>query len=175
MPEETTGQEATSDNTEGTTFDFETWLSEQPDTVRGGYENHTAKLKRALEEERSQRKEFTKQLRELTGKAEEGSEAKKALDAMSSRAEQAEQRAAFYESAGRPEIGCTNPKAAFLVAQAEGLFTRSGEPDWTAIKTQVPEFFTRKVPPGNAGNGHNAPAAPAADMNAFIRTAAGRG
>ena len=75
--------------------------------------------------------------------------------------EQAEQRASFYEEAGRPEIGCSNPRAAFLVASAEGLFTKRGDPDWPAIKAAAPELFGRKTPPGNAGTGSNAPPAQA--------------
>lgn len=178
MPEQEQAQAQAQTDTNpesGATFDFDAWLGEQPDHVRSGLESHTSGLKSALEQERQQRKEFSKQLRELSSKAEAGSEAQKALGEMSSRLEQAEQRAAFYEQAGKPEIGCTNSRAAFLVAQAENLFTRTGEPDWSAIRAAVPEFFTRKTPPGNAGNGASAPPAPVADMNTFIRRAAGRG
>lgn len=153
-------------------FNFETWLREQPEQVRTGYETHTSGLKSALDKERDERKEFTRQLRELSSKAEEGSEAKKALGEMSSKLEQAEQRAAFYEEAGKPEIGCSNPKAAFLVASAEGLFSKRGEPDWTAIKAAAPELFARKVAPGNAGNGTQAPPVTQGDMNTWIRSAA---
>ena len=70
------------------------------------------------------------------------------LSEMSTRAEQAEQRAAFYEEAGRPEIGCSNPKAAYLIAASEGLFTKRGDPDWPAIKAAAPELFGRKTDTG---------------------------
>lgn len=171
MPDET--QEAGTENIE---FSFDSWLGAQPEHVRKGYETHTAGLRSALETERTQRKEFASQLKGLSAKAEKGSEAERALGEMSSRVEQAEQRAAFYEEAGKPEIACTNPKAAFLVASAEGLFKRSGEPDWNAIKQAAPELFgQRKTPPGNAGSGNGSPPAQKGDMNAFIRAAAGRG
>lgn len=173
MPDETTTETTDSGQPE---FNFEAWLGEQPEHVRRGYEGHTTGLKSALETERNQRKEFSKQLRELSAKAEEGSEAKKALGEMSSRVEQAEQRAAFYEEAGKPEIGCSNPRAALLVAQAENLFKRSGEPDWAAIKAAAPELFaSRRGGVGNAGTGTGAPPPAKQDMNSYIRAAAGRG
>lgn len=172
MSDDVQGQEAGTENTE---FNFDNWLGEQPEHVRKGYEGKTQGLHSALETERNQRKEFAKQLKELSAKAEKGSEAERALGEMSSRVELAEQRAAFYEDAGKPEIGCSNPKAAFLVAQADGMFKRSGEPDWNAIKQAAPELFvSRKMPPGNAGSGNGAPAPKGGSMNDYIRAAAGR-
>jgi len=156
-------------------FDFDTWLGEQPEHVKKGYEGKTSGLHSALQTERDQRKDFAKQLKDAQSKAEKGSELEKALGETSTRLEQAEQRAAFYEDAIKPEIGCTNVKAAFLVASADNLFKRSGEPDWTAIKAAAPELFGRKVPPGNAGSGNGSPPAQKAGMNEWIRAAAGRG
>jgi hypothetical protein len=175
MADETSPQEAGQQAEATPEFNFDSWLGEQPDHIKAGLEQHTAGLKNALDAERNQRKEFGKQLRDLTAKAEKGSEAEKALGEMSSRLEVAEQRAAFYEEAGRPEIGCSNPKAAFLVAAAEGLFTKRGDPDWPAIKAAMPELFGRKTtPPGNAGSGNGSPPAQGGNMNEFIRAAAGR-
>lgn len=172
MPDEAQTQEPQDE----APFDFDNWLGEQPDHVRKGYEGKTQGLHSALERERQERKEISKQLKELLPKAEKGSEAEKALGEMSTRLEQANQRAAFVEEAIRPEIGCRNPKAAFLVAQADGLFKRSGEPDWTAIKQAAPELFgSTKAPPGNGGNGRESPPARTGGMNEFIRAATGRG
>jgi hypothetical protein len=176
MPDESTPQDAAqqSEQTDSTPFDFDAWLGEQPEHVRKGYESKTQGLHSALESERTQRKQFSKELRDLTAKAEKGSEAEKTLGEMTSRLEQAEQRAAFYEEANRAEIACSNPRAAFLVAQAEGLFTKRGDPDWPAIKAAAPELFGRKTtPPGNAGSGNGAPPAQAT-MNDYIRAATGR-
>lgn len=170
--QEQQGQEAQGDNQ----FDYDKWLGEQPEHVKSGLEKSTSGLKNALESERTQRKDFAKQIKDLSAKAEKGSEAEKALGEMSTRLEQAEQRAAFMEEAVKPENGCANPRAAFLVAQADGLFKRSGEPDWAAIKQAAPELFGRtKTPPGNAGSGKESPPAAQGGMNAFIRAAAGRG
>ncbi len=171
MPDEAQAQDATSTET----FDFDTWLGEQPEHVKKGYEGHTAGLKSALQTEREQRKEFTKQLGELSKRADKGSEAEKALSETLTRLQETERRAAFFEGAGKSEIGCTNAKAAYLVANAGGLFTRAGEPDWNAIKAEAPELFARKVPPGNAGSGNGSPPAQKADMNSYIRAASGRG
>jgi septal ring factor EnvC (AmiA/AmiB activator) len=177
MPDEQTPQDAAQQSTQPTeqapTFEFDAWFGKLPPHEQEGLENHTAALKSALENERQQRKQFSKELRDLTQKAEKGSEAEKTLGEMSTRLEQAEQRAAFYEEAGRPEIGCSNPRAAFLVASAEGLFTKRGDPDWPAIKAAMPELFGRKPIPGNAGTGNGSPPA-TPSMNDYIRSATGR-
>lgn len=176
MPNEATDtqeQEATTES--NGEFSFETWLGEQPEHVKKGYESHTAGLKSTLEKERSDRKEFARLLKELTPKAEKGSELEKALGETSTRLEQTERKLAFVEEASKPEIGCSNARAAFLVAEADGLFKRSGEPDWAAIKAAAPELFGRKAPPGNAGSGNGSPPVGKADMNTAIRQMAGRG
>jgi len=176
MPDESTPQDAAQQSQQDAqpTFEFDTWFGKLPPHEQEGLENYTASLKNALESERAERKKFSKELREVSAKAERGGEMEKTLGEMSSRLEQAEQRAAFYEEAGRPEIGCSNPRAAFLVAQAEGLFTKRGDPDWPAIKTAMPELFGRKaIPNGNAGIGSNSPPAQAS-MNDYIRAATGR-
>jgi hypothetical protein len=182
MPDESTpqplqGKDAAQQSTQPTetqpAFEFDTWFGKLPPHEQEGLDNYTSGLRSALESERTQRKQFSKELRDLTQKAEKGSEAEKTLGEMSQRLEQAEQRAAFYEEAGRPEIGCSNPRAAFLVASAEGLFTKRGDPDWPAIKAAMPELFGRKPPPGNAGVGNGSPPA-TPSMNDFIRAATGR-
>jgi hypothetical protein len=177
-PNENSGQE------QGETPEFTAWLEAQPDQVKtlvGGKiqrlhdDLHTTRQRNR--EFSEQNKQFSEQLKALLPKAEKGSELEQALGETSKRLEQAERRAAFAEEASKPEIGCSNPRAAFLVAEAEGLFTKRGDPDWAAIKASAPELFGRKTPtpPGHAGNGNQAPPTPAAGMNAYIRQAAGRG
>jgi hypothetical protein len=128
-------------------------------------------------ENAKQRRDFAEQLREATKKAEKGSEAEKTLGEITAQLEQTQLRAAFLEEAIRPDVGCINPKAAFLVANAEGLFNKRGEPDWAAIKAAAPELFGQrtKTPPGNAGSGVNSPPAQKAGMNEWIRKQAGYG
>lgn len=155
-------------------FDFDTWLGEQPEHVRKGYESKTQGLHSALEKERTTAKDLSKEMKRLSGLAEKGSEAQKALDEMSTRLERAERERDFIREASKPEIGCLDPDTAFLVATAKDLFKRSGEPDWTAIKQASPALFgTRtKTPPGNAGSGNGSPPAQKVGMNEWIRQAA---
>lgn len=151
---------------------FEDWLLEQPEQVQALAGKHTQGLKSALDAERQQRKDLAKQLKELERTAEQGSEAARTLGEMSAKLEAAERVAAFYRDALQPEIGCANPRAAFLVAQADGLFTRSGEPDWKAIRAAAPELFRQRAT-ANGGVSNTQPPK-ASGMNEFIRAAAGR-
>ena len=153
---------------------FESWLGSQDETVKGLIDAHIKGLKSALESERAQRSDLARQLRDVTAKAEKGSELEKALMEVSTQLEAAERRAAFYEEAGRPEIGCLNPKAAFALAQAEDLFDKRGRVDWEALKASAPELFRPRVPQGNAGLGTSGPPPAHKSMNDFIRRAAGR-
>lgn len=153
---------------------FESWLGSQDETVKGLIDAHIKGLKSALESERAQRSDLARQLRDVTAKAEKGSELEKALMEVSTQLEAAERRAAFYEEAGRPEIGCLNPKAAFALAQAEDLFDKRGRVDWEALKANAPELFRPRVPQGNAGLGTSGPPPAHKSMNDFIRRAAGR-
>lgn len=175
MPEPTPAPESQTPTPESPPedFDFDGWFDKQPAHIQKGYEKRTQGLHSALQSEREQRKELAKELKKLGSEATDATEAKKALGEISTRLEVAEQRAAFYEDASKPEIGCTNIKTAFLVAQAEGLFKRTGEPDWPAIKATAPELFgSRKTPAGNAGSGNGSPPATKGGMNEWIRQAA---
>lgn len=152
---------------------FDEWLPSQPEPIRALVEGHTSGLKTALASEREQRKELARQLRDATAAAEKGSTLAKTLEEISGRAEAAEKRAVFFEMASQPGIGCTNPRAAFLVAQAEGLFRKDGTPDWAALQVVAPELF-RKAGQANAGAGVGAPPPAKASMNDFIRRSTGR-
>lgn len=176
MPEQDgQGQEAQGQE-QGETPDFAAWLEAQPEPVKKLVGGKIERLHGDLHTERQQRKTFADQIKDLAPKAEKGSEFERQLGEMTTQLEQANQRAAFMEDAGKSEIGCSNPRAAFLVAQADGLFSKRGEPDWTAIKQAAPELFrSTKAPPGNAGSGNGSPPAQPGDMNTIIRQAAGRG
>lgn len=152
---------------------FEGWLEQQDEQIRGLYEAHTAKLTNAVKATRQERDDLAKQLKDLLPKAEKGSELEKSLADALGRIEQAERRAAFAEEAVKPEIGCRNPRAAYLLAQADNLFDRRGQPDWAAIKAAAPELFGAPGVKGNAGAG-TSDKPPKADMNAYIRHMAGR-
>jgi hypothetical protein len=156
---------------------WDTVIAALPEADRALYEQHTTGLKNTVQATRQERDALQQQLGELTkaiGKNDaEG--AKALLTQMTAEIETAKRRADFLEGAMRPEISCTNPGAAFAIAQAQGLFDGRGNPNWEAIKAAVPELFRKPTPPGNAGNGTNSPPSNAGGMNDFIRRAAGRG
>ena len=153
---------------------WESWVEAQDESVKGLIDGHVKGLKSALDNERTQRSDLAKQLRDVTAKAEKGSELATALTQVSAQLEEAERRATFYADAGKPEIGCSNPRAAFVVAQADNLFDKRGNVDWAALKVAAPELFRPRVPNANAGVGTGTPPPAQRDMNQYIRRAAGR-
>jgi hypothetical protein len=155
-------------------LNFDAWLGSQDETVRGLIDSHTKGLKGALESERTQRKDFEKQLRDAAGKLEKGSEAEKQVTALADQVKSANGRADFYEAASA--AGCTNLKLAWLAVQQDADLTDSkGNVRMDALKTAFPELFKSAAPrvPGNAGSGAGQGNA-APNMNAIIRQAAGR-
>ena len=144
--------------------------------VKALYEQHTSGLKSALQSERDQRSDLAKQLKEMAGKQKEGSDERKALDEMSKSLEEANARADFFEDAARPEIGCRNPKLAWLAAQTGEGYVRRGKVDWLAIKADYPELFqaaTSASSRGNAGSGTGNQQPVPETMDDFIRRKAG--
>ncbi len=156
------------------TLTFETWYGALDTQAKSLFDEHVNGLKTALDTERTNRAALAKQIKDLAAKADKGSELEKQLNEASTRLEAAERRAAFAEDAIKPEIGCTNVKAAFALAQAEDLFDRHGRPDWNALKATAPELF-RKPTVGSADGGAGTNQGPKLDMNTLIRRAAGRG
>lgn len=152
---------------------FDGWLEKQDDNVKALYQSHTTGLRNAVAATRNERDDFARQVKELSKKAEKGSEIEKELTGLSTKLEAAERRADFMEQAIKPEIGCRNPKAAYALAVADGLFTTRGDPDWTNIKSIAPELFGMAIASGNAGAGTQS-APPREDMNTLIRRKAGR-
>lgn len=153
---------------------FETWYGALDTQAKSLFDEHVNGLKTALHTERDNRAALAKQIKDLAAKADKGSELEKQLTDASAKLEAAERRAAFAEDAIKPEIGCTNVKAAFALAQAEDLFDRHGRPDWNALKVTAPELF-RKPTVGSADGGAGTNQGPKLDMNTLIRRAAGRG
>lgn len=170
MPEQNT-------NTEGDQtpepIEWGTWLEAQPENIKAAYQQHTTGLQNAVKATRQERDELAREVKRLSSQAEKGSEAEKALTQLAEKMEAAERRAQFVEEAVKPEIGCRNPKAAYLLAVADGLFDKHNNPNWEAIKTAAPELFGKPPASSNAGSGTETPPNKA-DMNSFIRRAAGR-
>jgi hypothetical protein len=148
---------------------FEEWLKDQTDEIKSMFEEHVSGLKTALQSERDLRKDDLKKLKDMQKLAEDGSDAQKRLTEMVDRLEKTELQAKFYESA--LGAGVKNPKAAFLLAQADGLLSKD-KIDFDGLKTSYPEMFgSEPQPKGNAGEGsNNSVNGGKADMNEWIRT-----
>jgi len=141
--------EKTDEAGEKATFEtFEAFLTEQPEAIKALYETTVSGLKSALESERESRKKLSEQVKSLAPQVEKGSELEKRLAETARMLQEAEQREAessrhakFIDQAIRPGVNCTNPKAAYALATAEGLFSEQGEPDWEKLRTLAPELF----------------------------------
>lgn len=153
---------------------FDAWIATQNDSTKKLIDDHVAGLKVVLAEQKQRGAELAKQLKDAAKAAEAGSDAQKKLEAAAGQIELAEKRATFAEEAIKPEINCSNPRAAWLVAVSEQLFDKRGGPDWAAIKAATPELFKVRMPDGNAGAGTATPPPAKGGMNAIIRRAAGR-
>ena len=122
---------------------FESWFENQPEDVKTLITEHERGLKSALESERGNTKALSKQISDLQGAAEEGSELKKQLGALQAKLTESERHANFIDSAS--SAGCTNAKAAYKLAKAdEDLWRRDGSPDWDAIKEN--DSSLRRIP-----------------------------
>lgn len=168
------GGDANQNQGQGLTYDA--WVAQQPEDVRGLLEGHTSGLKSALESERTARKDFEKKIKELSGKAEKGSELEKQLAEIARTNELVQSQADFYEQAHA--AGVSNLKLGFIVAQQEGFIDAKGRVNFDEMRKRFPELFgaTQRAA-GNAGAGTGNGAggnSPGQRMNDFIRGAAGR-
>jgi hypothetical protein len=156
----------------GTPLEFDAWIKDQPAEVKTLLEGHEGGLKTALTSERENRKKLEKDLRELAGKADKGSDAEKKLTEMADQVSESDRRAEFYEEAHA--AGVTNLKLAYLVAQTDELFDKRGRVNFETVKGSYPELFggKPKPPKGNAGEGSEGKEQPIT-MDDMIRKKAG--
>jgi len=158
-----------------TALRHEPWVKDQSDEVRtmlSGWENG---LKTALNSERDARRDLEKQVRDLAGKAEKGSQAQTELTQLADQIAEADRKVNFFEAAHL--AGATNLKLAYLVAVQDDLFDKKGQVDFETMKKSYPELFTGTVKQpvkANSGEGRSDNQSPAGSMNAFIRKSAGR-
>ena len=153
---------------------FESFMADQSEAVQGLYKQNVDGLKKTISATRTERDTMASDLRDAAAKLEKGSDAEKRLTDMAGKLDLAERRAGFAEDATKPEIGCTNPKMAYLVAEADGLFDSKGNPNWDAIKKAAPESFKEATADAGGGRGTDALPPGKGDMNRFIRVRAGR-
>ena len=171
-PKEESKEEPVVEITKVPTFDD--WLAEQDEATKSLIAVRFTALSNTVKATRDERDALAKQMKDTAKKLEEGSEARKSLEAISAQLEEAERRAAFTEEAIKAEIGCRNPRAAWLLAKADKLFTRNGSPDWDALHKAAPELFGKVAGDATAGGGTAEKLPPKSDMNAWIRARAGR-
>lgn len=178
----TTGANTQQTNTQGETPEtWESWLASRPDsersTITALYESKTTGLRSALQNEREGRSTLEKQIRDLQKSAEKGSENERKLTEMVGALETANRRSEFLEEAIKPEIGLSDVKAAWIIIQAspDDYITKRGV-DFALLKERHPSLFKTvpQTPRGNAGSGTTNDAPSGANMNDFIRKAAGR-
>jgi len=171
--EQPPANQATPPAADATPATWDAFLDKQPAEIKALYTNHSQSLLNTVSATRDERDAFKRQIKELMPKAEKGSALETTLTEISSKLEVAERRADFLADAVKPEIECRNPSAAWVIAKAQDLFTKNGQPDWKAIKAAAPEFFGAPSTTGHAGNGTDKPA-PKAGMNEYIRHMTGR-
>ena len=120
-------------------------LSEdQRKLIESKFDTDAKALKGALEKERDEAKTLAKQLKDLQGKSEKGSELEKALTDLQAQLAAATQEKQFILDA--PAKGVSNIKAAYKLAVADGLIGTKGEIDWDGLKGAYPELFVQQKP-----------------------------
>lgn len=151
---------------------FDEWIAKQPETVKAAIDEHVNGLKSALDAERGQRKTLERQLRDVSKKADEGSDFQKQLLEVADKMAEADRKAEFYDAAHK--AGVTDLALAYMAATVGEMFDRHGKVNFEELKTTHPALFgTVTIPKGNPGNGNNQQPA-AQGMNEYIRRAAGR-
>lgn len=152
---------------------FDTWHKGLGESEKALLDNHVTGLKSALDAERGAKKDLEKQLRDLAGKAEKGSEFEKQLSETADKLVKESKRADFHEAAHA--AGVKNLKLAWTVVNQDELFKRDGSPDFDELKKGYPELFASTTNTNaGAGSGAGQNGAGGASMNDIIRQAAGR-
>lgn len=156
------------------TLTFDSWFATQDEAVKGLLDTHTNGLKSALQSERDQRGKLQGELKKVTKELEEGTEARKQLESITTKLDELETQNAVYETL--TAAGITNLKLGWMAVQASGALDKRGNVNIETLKAEYPELFKKAAPPpGNAGSGQNN-GLPAGNgsMDDYIRRAAGR-
>lgn len=149
------------------------WLESLDEKSKGFYNETTQGLKKALDSERSERKEIEKKLHDLAAKAEKGSEMESKLSEMAAQFETEGRKSRFYEQAASK--GVSNLRLAWVAANDGEMLTRSGDVDFESLKKHHPELFkSTTVTQGAGRGGDKSTDTPVSRMNEFIRSAGGK-
>jgi len=147
---------------------FDAWLEQQGDDVKGLLNTHASGLKTALSAERDRNKELEKSLRDAASKAEKGSESEKRLSELANQVTESNRKSAFYE--GAATAGVNNLKLAYMAATTDDLFKRDGSVDFEAMRRTYPELFGGKSSQSNnGGSGTNSQPNAKPNMDDYIR------
>ena len=156
----------------GETLTFEKWSESLTDEQKALMETHTKGLKGALDSERTNAANLAKQIKELSAKAEKGSELEKSLAELNSKLEDQNSYVEFLEEAGK--AGVSNVKLAWIAVKQDGLIDSKGWVNFDSLKKDYPELFGEKQKSsGDAGAGAGGSGGKL-DMNTIIRHAAGQ-
>jgi len=155
------------------------WLASQPEEVHELVESHVSGLSSALKSERDRAKNFEKQIKALTAKAEEGSATRAELEKLTASLTKESHRAEFMEKAAT--AGVSDLKLGWKAVQDSEFIDEAGAVDFQALKEKHPGLFRDaakpQIPTANAGSGLNTPTKKLtgnAVMNQMIRSAVGR-
>lgn len=150
---------------------FEGWLNGQPDETKGLIQERFSALENTVSATRQERDAFSKELKELSKKLGKDNEATTHIEELTRKLEKTEKKASFVDSA--VSNGCKRPVAAYVLAEADNLYTEDGIPDWNRIKEAIPELFTAQSLSTDAGSGTNKK--PQGDPNASTRSRLSKG
>lgn len=158
----------------GDVLEWDAWHDALPEEAQKLVATRESGLKTALASERDARSTAEKDLRDVAGELEKGSDAQKKVLKLADDVASGTIKTDFYEEAH--DAGVTNLKLAFVVAKEEELFDKRGNANFTKLKESFPELFGKKqVADGNAGEGTGSGQVKGkVTMNELIRAKAGR-
>jgi len=153
---------------------WDTFHASLPEEAQKLIGDRESGLKTALKTERDSRKDVEKELKDVAGKLEKGSDAQKKVLKLADAVAAETEKSDFYEEAH--EEGVSNMKLAYVVAKQDELISKRGKVDWKTLKESYPELFVKIIiPDGGAGDGTGGKTpSKKVDMNALIRKKAGR-
>jgi hypothetical protein len=170
----TPAPEATSSATPPADFDAYLATLDEPtkalvsDLTTKWHDAKVTNLKGALDKERDGHEKSSKELRDLakTADAKTAEALNKLAAEKDAELDQARKESAFYRDAATAGVPADKLARAWLICRNADFFTKRGEPDIAAMKTELPELFAQPAgqPRVAAGAGtQQAPAAPEVD------------
>ena len=151
---------------------FESWISKQPDDIKGLIDSHVNGLKSAHERQKEETKSLRTKLDEIIRSKDLDADQKvKAIEA-----ERDEYRsiAAFQESL---PSDCADRQLAYAAAKLRDAIRKDGSVDEDKLRKECPVLFSGqrvKVPSGKPGAGTDTTPPSTMDFNAAVRAGAGR-